>query len=524
MKQKHLSIRYVVIGVILLFLYSCSAPKQKHESNSSVLADIPFDMPEIHEPVFPDQTFDIRNYGAVGDGSTVNTNAIANAIAACADAGGGKVLIPKGIWCTGPIHLKSNINLYVAQEAEVRFSNNPDDYLPVVFTRWEGVECYNYSPLLYAKDCNNIAITGKGTFNGQGEPWWGWKKKQVKAAQELYDSEFNGIPVNKRIYGTKEAALRPQMIQLINCKNVLLEDYTSRNTPFWNNHLVYCEHVIIRNIRLLNLYDSPNTDGINLESSRYIHIQGLYADVGDDAVCIKSGMNEDGWRVARPSENIVIENCYVNKGHGGIVFGSDMSGGIRNILVQNCEYDGTWMGIRLKSMRGRGGYIEKVWIQDIKMTNIVWHAILLNMHYPFSSAESRSNTPPQFHDIHIKDITIQGAENAITLRGLPEEHIENVTIENVTVFADIGLVASNAQNIRLVNVNITPQQGPVMLLNECLDFTIEGSTISDTIDTFLHLKGEKTKNITLIGNYPPDILQKVKINKEVHTDAVSIQE
>lgn len=518
---------YVVRGAIGAILYFLPVFLQAQENSDSDLlssVNVPFDMPVIRTPVFPDRTFDIRDYGAIGDSVTLNTNAFESAITACADAGGGKVLIPKGIWFTGPIHLKSNVNLHIEQGAEVRFSNNPDDYLPVVFTRLEGIECYNYSPLIYAIDCNNIAITGKGVFNGQGEPWWPWKKKQKKAVQELYDSQFNGIPVNSRIYGTQEAALRPPMIQLLNCKNVLLEDFTSKNSPFWTIHLVYCDFVVVRNIVLLNPENAPNTDGLNLDSSTNVYIQGLFADVGDDAICIKSGMNEDGWRVGRPSENIVVENCHVKKGHGGIVFGSDMSGGIRNVFVRNCEYDGTLMGIRMKSMRGRGGTIEKVWIQDIKMNNIGWHAIILNMFYGASSATSRSDTPPQFRDIHIKNVTCQGARDAITLRGLPEKNIENITLENITITADNGLVASDAHAIELNNVNITPHQGAVMSLQDCRHFTIQGSGTPTDCDTFLHLKGEKTGSIRLIGNNLSNVHHEVIMEKEVPAGAVLINQ
>ena len=520
MKRKFISIAWMTVVVIIFIVHTFLLAGEYHDSNLASTADIPFDMPVIQEPVFPERTIDIRDYGAVGDGKTVNTRTIARAIAACADAGGGKVLIPKGTWFTGPIHFKSNINLHLAEGAKVCFSNNPDDYLPVVFTRLEGIECYNYSPLIYAKDCINIAITGKGTFNGQGEPWWLWKKKQGKAIQELYDSQFNGIPVSKRIYGTKTAALRPPMIQLLNCNNVLLKDYTSKNSPFWTNHIVYCDHVIVRNIRLLNPEHAPNTDGLNLDSSRNVHVQGLYADVGDDAVCIKSGMNEDGWRVARPSENIVIENCQVKKGHGGIVFGSDTSGGVKNIFVRNCVYDGTLMGIRMKSMRGRGGGVEKVWIQDIKMSNIGWHAIILNMFYNASSATSRSSTPPQFRDIHIKNITCQGARDAITLKGLPEKLISAIFFENITISANNGLVASDAHDIKLVNVNITPQKGPVMSLQDCRNVTIQGSSSPGGADTFLHLKGEKTGNIRLIDNDLSNVRQKVLLEEEVPAGAV----
>ncbi len=478
---------------------------------------------QLKGPVFPDKTFDIRDYGAISNGKTKNTEAFRKAIAKCAKAGGGTVLIPKGLWLTGKIHLKSNVNLHVADGAEVRFSQNPADYLPVVFTRWEGIECYNYSPLIYANDCENIAVTGKGLFNGQGKSWWPWKRKQHSAAQRLYDSEYNGIPVKARIYGTEETALRPPMIQLINCRNVLLEGYTSRNSPFWNHHLVYCDGVIVRDIVLLNPHDAPNTDGINIDSSRNVHIQGLFADVGDDAICIKSGMNEDGWRVGRKSENIIVENCHVKSGHGGIVFGSDTSGGIRNVYVHNCVYDGTDIGIRFKSMRGRGGGIENIRIENIQMNN-VGSCILLNMFYGSSSAKARSSTPPEFKNIFIKNITGKGdrTSHAVTLRGLPERPIDNVILENITINSKYGMSASNSQNIRLKNVKLVPENSPVIMLDDCRDVDITGA-VSPKIETFLQLKGTNTARIYLSGNNLTLAGKKIVKGKEVPVDAVIVK-
>ncbi len=491
--------------------------------------NLPFVMERPIKPSFLDQTFDIREYGARHGGKVKNTKAIAEAIAACHKSGGGKVLIPEGIWLTGPIHLKSNVNLHVAEGAEVHFSRNPDDYLPVVFTRWEGVECYNYSPLIYARDCSNIAITGKGVFDGQGngwrssQEWQGWEKRQDSTVEKLLDAEYNGVAVKDRVYGTKEAALRPQMIQLINCRGVLLEDYTSQNSPFWNNHLVYCDGVIVRNIRLLNPKDGPNTDGINIDSSRNVHIQSLFADVGDDAVCIKSGINEDGWRVGRKSENIVVENCHVKKGHGGIVFGSDTSGGVRNVYVRNCLYDGTLMGIRMKSRRGRGGGVENVWIENIKMKNIGSHAIILNMFYA-PSLKFRSDTPPTFRDIHIKDVICEGAGSAVTFRGLPERPIENITLENVTMTANSGLNCSDAKNIKLTNVNITPKQGPVITLKNSRSIVIKGSTSPQGVETFLHVKGPNSNDIRLVDTDLSNAGKAIVKESDVSGNAVKVVE
>lgn len=477
----------------------------------------PFEMPDIEPPVFPERTFDICDYGAVGDGATINTEPIANAIAACAEAGGGRVLIPAGIWLTGPIHLKSSVNLHIDEGAEVRFSTRFEDYLPVVFTRWEGTECYNYSPLIYAVNCSNIAITGGGIFDGQGDGWWPWSELQRPAAKRLYDMACKGVSVKERIFGTEKDALRPQMIQLVSCRNVLLEDYTSKNSPFWTNHLVYCENVIVRDLKLLNPEDGPNTDGINIDSCRYVYVDGIYADVGDDAVCLKAGLNEDGWRVGRPTENIVIRNCHVKRAHGGFVIGSEMSGGVRNILVQDCLYEGTDIGIRMKSMRGRGGVVENIWVRDIAMGQIRDDAIRLNMFYKSSTVKPLTDTPPQFRNIHIKDVTCEKADSAVVIKGLPEKSIKDITLENITISAEKGLSISDGERISLTEINITPERGPVMVLTDSRDVAIGGSSCPAG-GVFLKLEGGKTKNIRLSGNNLSDAEKKVVFGEDVQSN------
>lgn len=511
-----------VVGCIVFGLVLGTSCETANKLNLSAIAppNTPFEMPEIKPPVFPERTFDIRDYGAVGDGVTVNTKAISGAVAACAEAGGGRVVIPAGVWLTGPIHLKSNINLHIDDKAKLRFSTRYEDYLPVVFTRWEGTECYNYSPLIYALNCNNIAITGGGILDGQGKAWWGWSKLQKPAAQRLYGAACKGVPVKNRIFGTEEDALRPQMIQLVNCKNVLLGGYTSRNSPFWTNHLVYCENVIVRSLKLLNPENAPNTDGINIDSCRNVYIDGIYADVGDDAVCIKSGLNEDGWRVGRPTENIVIRNCYVKKAHGGFVIGSEMSGGVKNILVRDCLYEGTNIGIRMKSMRGRGGVVENIWVRDIAMGRIKNDAIRLNMFYKSSTVEPLTDTPPQFRNIHIKNVTCEKAYSAVVIKGLPERSIKNITLENVTISANKGLSVIDGEHISLAGVNITPKQGPVMLLTDSSDVIIRNSGSLGDSGVFLELKGGKTENIFLSGNSFSNAEKNVVLGEDVQSNAV----
>jgi polygalacturonase len=420
---------------------------------------LPFDMPPIPRPCFPDRILDVRGFDAVGDGATLNTVAFRRAIEACHDAGGGVVLVPAGIWLTGPIHLRSNVNLHLEREALVRFSTRCADYLPVVFTRWEGVECYNYSPLIYAPDCSNIAITGEGTFEGQGQAWWHWKQAQQAAVKTLYDAQFKGVPVDRRIYGTETDALRPQFFQPIGCRDVLVEGVTFVNGPMWTIHPIYCENLVVRAVTVNS--SGPNTDGLNPDSCRNVLIEDCSFSTGDDCIAVNSGMNEDGWRVARPCENILIRNCRMSEGHGAVAIGSGMSGGVRNVYVHDCHFSGGDQGIRLKSMRGRGGFVENVTFANIRMSGMRREAIVLSMFYGSSTAPSRSNTPPAFRHIHVRDVTCDSAGVAIDICGLSEQRIEHVTLERVRMNAVQGIRCQEVNSLTLRDVTGVMQEDPV---------------------------------------------------------------
>ena len=328
----------------------------------------PFEMPQLERPSFPDRVFDIRDYGAVGDGANINTAAIAKAISACANSGGGTVHIPPGLWLTGPIHLESRVNLHAAEGATIRFSTRFEDYLPVVFTRWEGIEVLNYSPLIYANGADNIALTGSGTYDGQGEAWFPMRPWQKAEREKLWNSEANGIPVEQRIYGTVDGALRPAMVQPINCTNVLIEGPTFTRSPFWVIHPVYCDRLIIRDVRVDS--HGVNNDGVDLDSCSNTLVERCDFMVGDDAVAIKSGRDADGWRVGRPSENIIVRHIRSTNGHGGVVIGSELSGGARNIIFHDIYFKSTVTAIRIKSKIGRGGVIEDIWFKDVLVTGL----------------------------------------------------------------------------------------------------------------------------------------------------------
>ncbi len=401
----------------------------------------PFEMAEILPPVFPRLIIYAKDYPT-----------IQAAVDACAGMGGGTVAVTSGRWVSGPIHLKSHIRLSVEKDAVIVFSKRYADYLPVVFTRWEGMECYNYSPLIYANGCENVAVTGAGTLIGNGEAWWHWKKLQQEAANQLCYAEADGVPVEKRIYGTEQAALRPSFTQFIHCRNVWIEGIRVENGPQWMLHPVYCENVLIQGVEVVS--SGHNTDGLNPDSCRNVLIENCRFATGDDCIAINSGMNEDGWRVGRPCENIVIRNCVMTQGHGGVVIGSGMSGGVRNLLAHDCRISGTFQGVRLKSMRGRGGFVENVWFRNITIDEVSHEAIQVTMFYPFSTVNPRSQTPSDFRNIHLSHISGKGAAIAVEIRGLPEHPLESIDLENIRLEARNAMHCSDIRKISMKNVEI----------------------------------------------------------------------
>ena len=376
--------------------------------------------------------------------------AIQAAVDECAREGGGQVWIPGGEWESGPIHLRSNIHLILDEKAVVRFSDRFSDYLPMVFTRWGGMECWNYSPLIYARDCENISITGKGTFHGNGQAWWHWKMLQQEAANQLCYAQADGIPVEQRRFGTEKAALRPSFLQTISCKNVKLEGFTMIDGPQWTIHPVYCDHVVVRGVTVLT--HGHNTDGLNPDSCKNVWIEDCTFDTGDDCIAINSGMNEDGWRVNRPCENIVIRNCTMNGGHGGLVIGSGMSAGVRNVTASGCKIKNTFWGIRIKSMRGRGGYVENVSFQDITLSDMSREMIQINMFYDTSTVVPRSKRPPAFRNICLEGIEGEGKGLGLELRGLPEQAMQDIRLSHVHLKCGKSMVCEEVQGLSMEDV------------------------------------------------------------------------
>lgn len=380
----------------------------------------------IRAPQFPDRRFAITDYGAVGDGQTDCTQAFAKAISAAHAAGGGRVVVPSGVFLSGPIHLKSNVDLHIAEGAVVRFSVDPNAYLPVVYTRFEGTECMNYSPLVYAYEQENIAITGAGTLDGQAgdQNWWRWKKTQSDDVDVLRSQGEAGVPVQRRVHG-RGTKLRPNMIQPYRCRNILIEGVTIRNSPMWHIHPVLSANVTVRNVKVIG--HGPNNDGCNPESCRDVLIEGCYFDTGDDCIAIKSGRNNDGRRVNVPTEDVVIRNCKMSDGHGGVVIGSEMTGGARNIFAEDCTMDSPNLdrALRIKTNSVRGGTVENVYLRNVTVGQVAEAVLKINFFYGEGDVDDYT---PIVKNIYLDRVTSSKSKYALSIRGYDRSPITGVRL------------------------------------------------------------------------------------------------
>ena len=426
----------------------------------------------IQEPRFPDRDFVITRYGAVADGVTDCTEAIAKAVAACHQAGGGRVVVPPGKYYTGPIHLKSNVNLHVSKGAVLLFSQDTEKYLPQVYTRFEAIELMNYSPFIYAYEQENIAVTGQGELNGQADKdhWWPWKGKwshgtysynppagapnQKAANEKLKKMAQEGIPVAQRIFGEGDY-LRPNFIQPYKCKNVLIEGVTIKNSPMWVIHPVLCENVIVRKVTVIS--HGPNSDGCDPESCKNVLIEDCVFDTGDDCIAIKSGRDHDGRRVNVPSENIVIRRCRMKDGHGGVVIGSEVSGNVRNVFAENCIMNSPYLdrALRIKSNSRRGGIIENIFMRNVKVDTVADAAIRIYMFY----ANETGDNYPVVRNIRVSNVTCKKSDYALFIEAEEEYPVENITIENCS-FENVqkGNVLKGYKNLNLINVKVNGRE------------------------------------------------------------------
>lgn len=432
--------KYIIIMKRLLFLvtitiwsaYSFAGDKFTKTNPG----ETPFKMKSVKTFVFPERSYSIIDFGAKADGSTVCTSAINTAIETCAKAGGGKVIIPEGTWITGAIHFRSNVNLVLDKGAVVSFTDHPQDYLPAVMTSWEGMECYNYSPLVYAYRCKNIAITGEGTLQPQMKTWRTWfarPKAHMDAEAELYRMSSTNVPVVERQMAKGDNNFRPHLIQFNHCKNILLDGFKIRESPFWTIHMLLCDGGVVRN---LDVYaHGHNNDGIDLEMSRNFIIHDCVFDQGDDAFVFKSGRNQDAWRLHTPTENIVVRDCVLRKGHCLLGVGSEMSGGVRNVYVHDCEVQDSVINLYyLKTNERRGGYIENIYMKNVKAREMHrMFAIDTDVLYQWNRVPTYAISITPIKNIFMENVHGLRADILYEINGDARMPVENVKLKNITV-------------------------------------------------------------------------------------------
>ena len=527
-KGKIYSIFLVFVGLCSIITTAVFAQKQA--------------LPAIQQVKIKKDTTSIIAFGAKGDGLTLNTENINNAIASVSRKGGGVVLIPSGLWLTGPIELKSNVNLHLKRDAILQFTNDFNQY-KLVEGNWEGQPAWRNQSPISGTNLENIAITGSGIIDGNGGAWRMVKKDKLTETQWQKLVASGGLvsedgklwyPSQKTVKGskTKNAGvivpgktaadyddikdfLRPNLLVLTSCKKVLLEGVTFQNSPAWNLHPLMCEDLTLRNLQVKNPWFAQNGDGVDVESCKDVLIEGSTFDVGDDGICIKSGRDESGRKRGMPTENVIIRNNIVYHAHGGFVIVSEMSGGAKNIWVYDCSFIGTDIGLRFKTTRGRGGVVENIYVNNINMIDIPGEAILFDMYYAAQdpvplAGEKReavktvtipvTEATPQFKNFYIKDVVANGAEKAIFFRGLPEMNIKDIHLENITIQAKKGIEIIEASGIFLKNVNvITDNTNPVVHIQNGTNVNINGLQYKNGSELLFNITGEKTKDVKVMG-------------------------
>lgn len=490
-------------------------------------------LPKAEEPVFKTDTFSILNYGAKSDGYSLNTRNINAAILDCSRQGGGVVLIPAGLWMSGPIQLRNNVNLHLASAAILMFTTDKSQY-PLVEGVYEGKRAARNQSPISGTGLTNIAITGKGVIDGNGDAWRAVAKSQLTENQwnekiksggvlkddgkEWYPSEqFKQAKVeNKSMLLTegKQPAdfadmkdfLRPNLIVLTQCSKVLLEGVTFQNSPAWCIHPLMCDNLTLRNLLVKNPEYAQNGDGVDIESCKFFVVEGCTFDVGDDAICIKSGKDEEGRKRGMPTQYGVVRNNLVYKAHGGFVVGSEMSGGANNIFVYDCNFIGTDKGLRFKSTRGRGGVVEKIYTRNIYMKDIAQEAIFFDMYYfvKFATDGERNESPvvnegtPVFRDMQFDKIVCNGAQKGIFIRGLPEMPIQNIRLIDCILTAEVGAELVDVDRVSIDMVELNPSKpDPVISINNGTNVRFGGLIFPSAAKVLLKVTGERSKDIDM---------------------------
>jgi DNA sulfur modification protein DndE len=540
-------------------------PLVKYLAPSDFKEKFAFELPKIYTPHFKKDTFNILNYGAIADGLTLNSVAINKAIEACAVNGGGTVVVPGGSFVSGPIIMKSNINLHLNKGALIIYTSDFNQY-PLVASTFEGVDAARCQSPFTAENLENIAITGEGIINGNGFYWRPLKKdKMTETEWKLQQQKYGGVLTqDKKTWYSSEKALkgsltsnigkleggktlkdfedikdflRPNMIRIFQCKNILIEGVTFENSPAWTTHINASEHITIRNLTVKNPWFGTNTDALDLESCKNALVEDCHFDTGDDGICIKSGRDAEGRKRGLPTKDVIVKNCVVYHAHGGFVVGSEMSGGTNNMFVSNCTFIGTDIGLRFKTTRGRGGMVENIYVNNINMKDIAAEAILFDMYYmakdpvvlagekrepPVVEMKPVDETTPQFQNFYFRNITCNGAAKGIFVRGIPEMHVKNVLIENAVLQADDGIDIQEASNITLNNITMLSRNtNPVAYVLNSNNITINNLKYKDSAEVLAMVQGERTKSVSILNTDVTKAKQKLNAGFGITGAAVS---
>jgi polygalacturonase len=557
-------VRALTLFSMLLLPYCLHAQTASNDKTEDLYKGIEFKMPRVKEPVIPANSVSITDFGATSGGQVLCTKAFNDAIDALSKKGGGRVVIPRGTWFTGPVTLKSNIELFTEAGALVLFSPDKSLY-PLVNTNFEGFKTYRCSSPINGRNLENISITGHGIFDGSGDAWRAVKKEKLTDSQWKKLVASGGIvsengktwyPSQQFIAGEKMASmnvprnlrtreefeqirdfLRPVMVSLVSCRKVLIDGPTFQNSPAWCIHPLLCEDLTVRNTTVKNPWYSQNGDGIDIESCKNAVLYDSNFDCGDDAICIKSGKDKEGRDRGKPTENLVVKNCIVYHGHGGVTIGSEMSGGVRNMHVSNCTFLGTDVGLRFKSNRGRGGVVENIYISNIEMINIPTQAISFNLYYSGRSASEDleagssgavekllpvTEETPQFKNIYIRNVNCKGALQAIQLQGLPEMNLEDVTLENIQMEADYGLTCNDASGVQIKNLTLITKKSPVADFKNSRKVMVDGLFTRDAVSPQIQVKGSMTQSVILKNCGITDAARQIIVGKEVREDVVQV--
>ena len=540
----------LLITAFLFAAFSCIGQKKETsnvaEKKTKSSLKIPFKMPEVQIPKFKSDTLNIVDFGAIPNTEQLCTNAINSAIEKCSKSGGGVVVIPAGLWTTGPIKLESNVNLHTQNGAFVSFTSDLKQY-KLIESYFEGNKVIRCESPIMGVDLENIAITGQGIFDGNGAVWRPVKIGKMTAGQwdELVKSggvlskdgkiwypskgayegneERNKLPKKETVENMEpyKEALRPVMVSLVNCKKLLLDGVTFQNSPAWNVNPLMCEHLTLRNLTIRNPWYSQNGDGLDLESCRIGTVTNCRFDVGDDAICIKSGKDKEGRDRAKPTELFVITDCVVYHAHGGFTIGSEMSGGVKNIFAKNLTFNGTDCGLRFKSVRGRGGVVENIWMEDIRMNNIPTDAINFNLYYFGKSLsedkttgeitvakEAISDETPAFKNMHFKNIYVNGASQALKIMGIPEMPVANIEFENMIIRSDIGVQLNYTSKIAFKNLDLRlDKPGIAVSFSNSQNVSLDGLKSTGENQMFW-VGGLETKDISLKTNGKKMVMDK----------------